>query len=456
MRLEGGKFMSNSQIENRTLFTGDNLEVMRAMNSESVDLIYLDPPFNKKFVFPIGKGTDAKFGFTDIWGFGKGKDDPYLQETELAAYSELLEVSELFLHRPPEVLAKKDAKTLLDFLEMMGRVGDESAMAYLSFMAIRLLEMKRILRPTGSIYLHCDPTMSHSIKLLMDIIFGGDNYRNEIVWCYTRMASKQRQLSRVHDIIFWYSKSDDKKWIFNVDDIRLPYAESSKKRAGYAKKNLGGGAPKSGLCELNKSGKFPEDWVAHIPFLRQNERTGYPTQKPIALLERIIKASSNEGDLVLDPFCGCATTCVAAERLNREWIGIDVAEEAARQVRNRLTEETKAGKLSYQKEIRDKIPQVYHRLFRDPSQRPMRTDILQKRSANIKRILFGLQEGKCNLCENKFDIQNFHVDHIVAKAKGGLDVDSNLQLLCGHCNSVKGKGTMQRARDRLRELGYAA
>ena len=168
--------MSNSQIENRTLFTGDNLEVMRAMNSESVDLIYLDPPFNKKFVFPIGKGTDAKFGFTDIWGFGKGKDDPYLQETELAAYSELLEVSELFLHRPPEVLAKKDAKTLLDFLEMMGRVGDESAMAYLSFMAIRLLEMKRILRPTGSIYLHCDPTMSHSIKLLMDIIFGGGKF----------------------------------------------------------------------------------------------------------------------------------------------------------------------------------------------------------------------------------------------------------------------------------------
>ena len=132
-----------SQVENRTLFTGDNLEVMRAVNSESVDLIYLDPPFNKKFVFPIGKGTDAKFGFTDIWGFGKGKDDPYLQEAELSAYSELLWASELFDARPQEILPKKDAQTLVDFLEMMGRVADESAMAYLSFMAIRLLEMKR-------------------------------------------------------------------------------------------------------------------------------------------------------------------------------------------------------------------------------------------------------------------------------------------------------------------------
>ena len=435
MRLEGGKFMSNSQIENRTLFTGDNLEVMRAMNSESVDLIYLDPPFNKKFVFPIGKGTDAKFGFTDIWGFGKGKDDPYLQETELAAYSELLEVSELFLHRPPEVLAKKDAKTLLDFLEMMGRVGDESAMAYLSFMAIRLLEMKRILRPTGSIYLHCDPTMSHSIKLLMDIIFGGGNFRNEIVWHYGGTGNALTKFPAKHDNIFFYSYGD--KLHFNP--VRVP----AKKVSGWTGKS---DKTCDSVWNINTAFNSPE---------RKN-LTGYPTQKPIALLERIISASSNKGDLVLDPFCGCATTCVAAERLNREWIGIDVAEEAARQVRNRLTEETKAGKLSYQKEIRDKIPQVYHRLFRDPSQRPMRTDILQKRSANIKRILFGLQEGKCNLCENKFDIQNFHVDHIVAKAKGGLDVDSNLQLLCGHCNSVKGKGTMQRARDRLRELGYAA
>ncbi len=451
--------MSNSQIENRTLFTGDNLEVMRAMNSESVDLIYLDPPFNKKFVFPIGKGTDAKFGFTDIWGFGKGKDDPYLQETELAAYSELLEVSELFLHRPPEVLAKKDAKTLLDFLEMMGRVGDESAMAYLSFMAIRLLEMKRILRPTGSIYLHCDMTMSHFIKLLMDIIFGGDNFRNEVIWQYFGPHSSKKNYPRKHDTLFFYTKT--KKYCFNLSASFVEYDEKAVRR--YDKIDSKGNRyklywDKNGTERKSymKEGRPTE--IFRIPFVQgtAKEKTGYPTQKPIALLERIISASSNKGDLVLDPFCGCATTCVAAERLNREWIGIDVAEEAARQVRNRLTEETKAGKLSYQKEIRDKIPQVYHRLFRDPSQRPMRTDILQKRSANIKRILFGLQEGKCNLCENKFDIQNFHVDHIVAKAKGGLDVDSNLQLLCGHCNSVKGKGTMQRARDRLRELGYAA
>jgi site-specific DNA-methyltransferase (adenine-specific) len=148
------------------------------------------------------------------------------------------------------------------------------------------------------------------------------------------MAAKgQKQLSRCHDVIFWYSKS--KKWTFKVDEIRLAYAETSKARAGYKKTNLGGGAPKSQICELNENGKFPEDWV-QIPFIRGKEYLGYPTQKPEALLERIIKASSNEGDTVLDAYCGCGTTVVVAEKLKRKWVGIDITYQSVSLIIKRL------------------------------------------------------------------------------------------------------------------------
>jgi site-specific DNA-methyltransferase (adenine-specific) len=209
----------------------------------------------------------------------------------------------------------------------------------LIYMTIRLVEMYRILKPTGSIYLHCDPTASHYLKLVMDSVFGHENFRNEIVWCYSRMAAKgQRQLSRVHDIIFWYSKGTE--WIFNVDDIRLPYSAASQARAGYKKTSLGGGVPKGEICELNSKGKFPEDWI-QIPFLRGKERLGYPTQKPLALLERIIKASSNENDIIFDPFCGCGTTIEAAIKNNRQWIGCDIAIHSVK-----LIQETRISKYS--------------------------------------------------------------------------------------------------------------
>ena len=202
-------------------------------------------------------------------------------------------------------------------------------------MAIRLNAMKRVLKKTGSIYLHCDPTASHYLKMIMDAVFGNENFKNEISWCYKRMSTKgQTHFSRCHDIVFWYGNGTPK---FNVDAVRLPYAESSKKRAGYAKTSLGGGAPESGVCELNEDGRFPEDWW-EIPFIRPNskERLGYPTQKPLALLERIIKASSDRNDVVLDPFCGCGTTVHAAESLKRQWIGIDISQFSAGLIRNRL------------------------------------------------------------------------------------------------------------------------
>ncbi|MDD9871591.1 MAG: site-specific DNA-methyltransferase, partial [Gammaproteobacteria bacterium] len=292
-----------SQIPNRTIFTRDNLEVMRGMDSDSVDLIYLDPPFNKKKQFQAPIGSEAAgAAFKDWWVMDDIKEEWVL---------------ELRLHYPH----------IADFIKVAGSMGATSNTPYLLYMAPRLLEMRRVLKPAGSIYLHCDPTMSHYLKILMDRIFGEKNFRNEIVWCYTRMAAKgQRQFSRATDTILWYSKGNG--WTFNVDDIRQPYSPSSKAREGYALNKLGSGIAKEGKTVLNPIGKFPENWIADIPYLRGKERTGYPTQKPITLLQRIIKASSNKNDLVLDPFCGCATTCVAAEILNRRWIGIDVAEQS--------------------------------------------------------------------------------------------------------------------------------
>ncbi len=254
--------------------------------------------------------------------------------------------------------------------------GNKYNFCYLVYMAIRLIECHRILKDTGSLYLHCDPTMSHYLKILLDCVFGEKNFRNEIVWCYTRMSAKgQRKLSQAHDIIFWYCKSN--RWTFNVDEIRLPYAQGSKNREGYTLNRLGSGYSKEGKTVLNPIGKFPEDWMTYIPYLRGKERTGYPTQKPLALLERIIQASSKKGELVLDPFCGCATTCIAAEKLGRKWVGIDISIKAYELVQARLKKE-----VANPEELFD-----YKKALRFSIEPPRRTDqgegLIEKRSMYI-------------------------------------------------------------------------
>lgn len=175
-------------------------------------------------------------------------------------------------------------------------------------------------------------------------------------------------------------------------------------------------------------------WLDISP-VKGKQRTDYPTQKPLALLERIIEASSNPGDMVLDPFCGCATTCVAAEKLNRQWVGIDISPKAADLVKHRIS-----------KELGFTILKLIHR-FDIPSDRD------GKRSKNIKHILYGMQEGKCNGCLTHFPFQNFEVDHIIPKSKGGSDTDENLQLLCGHCNRVKGDRTQEYLVSQVRMTG---
>ena len=389
--------------KNQTIWTRDNLDVMRGMNSESVDLIYLDPPFNSNanYAAPIGSEA-AGAAFKDTWG---------LDDVNLAWHG----------------LIKHEHPGLYDLLNTTRRIHGDSMMSYLIYMAIRIMEMRRILNPTGSIYLHCDPTASHYLKLLMDSVFGSKNLRNEIVWCYTGPGSpNMRQFNRKHDTIFWYSISDE--WCFNADKVRIRHHQKTKVNF---KEGLRGSGFVADSYDLSEGGKVPESWWPQekgnglaIAARQKGQYVGYPTQKPRALLERIIKASSKEGYVVLDPFCGCATACIAASMLSRQWVGIDISPKAADLIKSRMHDELG---LFYKGAHRTDIPK--------------RTDlgkIIPYNDIRNRKYLYGEQGGYCNGCENHFESRNLTVDHIVPRADGGTDHISNLQLLCGACNSQKG------------------
>lgn len=224
--------------------------------------------------------------------------------------------------------------------------GDDMA-AFLCWLGVRLLEMRRVLREDGSIYLHIDHTAHAYVKALMDAVFGKQHFRNEIVWAYTGPSNTPRWFPRKHDTLLFYVKSDNAH--FNRDAVRVPYHAETLARRGRVEGERSIISPsvettgRRSDTQVQKGfgqGKVPEDWWADIPALtNQVEKVDYPTQKPLALYERIIKASSNDGDIVLDPFAGCATTPVAAERLGRQWVGIDIWEGAYDLVLERLQDE---------------------------------------------------------------------------------------------------------------------
>ena len=301
-------------VANGKLYCGDNLEVLRGFDDGMVDLVYLDPPFNSGRVYSSSLGVE----FKDKWLF-----------SDISDYDHNFLISDYF--------------ALWDLLQRMsGGVNP-----YLTMMLLRLIELKRVLKSTGSIYLHCSPISSHYLKVIMDNLFGIENFRNEIIWCYRGMPSRASKWQSKHDTILYYTCSESYK--FNVqlgestEGSKRTFASAM--RRGYNSNNkrmmvtifdevkyrdaVSSGKIPSGMRETYFSGgRVPmRDWWDDIKILggpRNKERTGYPTQKPEALLERIIQASSNEGDLVLDPFAGSGTTLAVADRLGRKWIGIDM------------------------------------------------------------------------------------------------------------------------------------
>ncbi len=362
-------------MDTNVLYYGDNLDILRKhIPDASVDLIYLDPPFNSKrdynVLFKENGGVESEaqvHAFTDSWHWTQAAQDTY---------------QELITKAPMKV------GKLIDSLH--AAIGQNDVMAYLVMMTIRLLELHRVLKPTGSLYLHCDPSASHYLKIVLDQVFGPDNFRNEIIWKRTTAHSSANKAGPVHDILLFYTKGERYTWNpqyqqYDPNYLETFLDETDSRGRRYKRMDLTGAGTRNGVTGepwrgiditakgrhwaytretlelLDEQGKihwpkkgggmprlmqYEEDlpgvalqdvWVDIKPMHNlSTERLGYDTQKPSALLERIIQASSNEGDMVLDPFCGCGTAVVAAQKLKRQWIGIDITHLAINLMRNRL------------------------------------------------------------------------------------------------------------------------
>ena len=299
------------------------------MNSETVDLILIDPPFNKKREFQgIGKASKAKFN--DTWTWRENVHPEWMPKM------------------------REHNQALVEVIESAYHAHDPGMAAYIAWMSIRTLELHRILKPTGSMYLHCDPTASHYLKAMMDAVFGAKQFRNELVWDYSfRLMDLPRFFNRKHDLILFYAKGRDS--LFAMPKTPWTREEIIKTRKQKIHRDehgeeviwMPGGRGNSKnklkrISDIIAEGKAVSD-VWSIPTISSSskERIGWPTQKPLALYSRVIESSSNEGDLVLDAFAGCATTCVAAEQLGRQWVGIDIDDEAGTITLDRLQKEVK-------------------------------------------------------------------------------------------------------------------
>ena len=317
------------------LYFGDNLDILREyVADESVDLIYLDPPFNSKATYNVlfaeKNGTASR--------------------AQITAFEDFWEWDEEAARAFHEVVTRGPGKVADVLQALRGFLGSNDMMAYLTMMAIRLIELHRVLKPSGCVYLHCDSVASHYLKLVMDAVFGPRNFKNNIVWTYQKWGRVlKKALGYEYQDILFYGKSEDaelieyptRAWESKEEYVRIRKQKVRSDEDGreYVLSDAGGGRRvKRFLEEAMEYGRpIGEVWddIASLTSSAK-ERLSYPTQKPEALLARIIKASSNEGDLVLDPFCGCGTTVVVAERLHRLWIGIDITHLAIGLMRHRL------------------------------------------------------------------------------------------------------------------------
>ena len=446
--------MAHINFRNRTLFHGDNLTFLRGMNSGTVHLIATDPPFNKARDFHATPDSIAKGArFTDRWAWERDVHPEWIDAIQ------------------------DDWPAVWSVINAAEVASGEDMAAFLCWLGVRLLEMHRVLRDDGSIYLHIDHTAHAYVKALMDGIFGRENFRNEIVWGYTGPASTKRWFPRKHDTILFYAKSDQA--VFNRDAVRVPYNEETLARRGRTEGSNSIISPsvetvsRRSTAQVNKrfgEGEAHESWWTDIPALtNQKERTGYPTQKPLALYERIIKASSNPGDIVLDPFAGCATTPVAAERLGRQWIGMDIWEGAHQMVADRLMSEglsidgmsdrlISLGDVHYSTAapVRSDDAEVAAPVLKLKSKRRKEPPGPRQTRAEMREILMEENGMMCEGCDRTFDDARYlELDHNTPRSSGGINHISNRLLLCGPCNRVKSDTlTLKGLRQKNRQEGW--
>ncbi|MCY4465365.1 MAG: DNA methyltransferase [Chloroflexi bacterium] len=412
--------MPEPNFQNRTLYHGDNLDFLRGMNSETVHLIATDPPFNKNRDFhatPDSLAAGARF--KDRWRWDSDvhedwtdgiKDDWPAAESVIAA-------------------------ARLAYGDDMG--------AFLCWMGVRLMEMHRVLRHDGSIYVHCDHTAHAWLKCLMDAVFGRNNFRNEVVWGYRTQGVAMRWWPRKHDTLLFYTKGD--AWTFHPQMERQIY----KKPFRHTKRDADGNY----YVDTYRRDVWDHDETR--PTISQSpERTGYPTQKPLALYERIIAASSNKDDMVLDPFCGCATTPVAAERLKRQWVGMDIWDGALDVVKERMERDTI---LRSDASNHVTLPQVHYE-----TTAPRRSDSNELAAPSLKlrtpramaawqklthrqivHVLLQAQRSNGNVicagCGRELEREFMELDHIHPRSDGGENHINNRILLCRPCNGKKGQ-----------------
>ena len=482
--------MTDPNWRNRTLFHGDNLAFLRAMNSESVDLIATDPPFNKGRDFhatPDSLAAGARF--QDRWSWERDVHEEWTDQIT------------------------DDHPRLMEAIESAQYAHSDGMGAFMCFMAVRLLAMRRVLKPTGSIYLHCDPTASHYLKAVMDAVFGYKQFRNEVIWRRTatvkgNFGQNSKFFGPATDTILFYSKT-------SASAFNQPFTPYSQEYIDKAYRHIEpgtgrryrlvsmigpGGAAKGnpcyevmgvtrhwrysrermdqliaqGLVVQSKTGSVPnrkyyldegrgvpvQSLWEDIPNLQasSSERAGWPTQKPLALYERMILASSNPGDTVCDPFAGCATTLVAAERLGRQWVGMDIWERAHEVVMDRLKAETGLfGDVYYETAppVRTDDGETAAPFLR-VKQRVKEPEGPRWTRAQMYAHLLDQNGPRCMGCDRTFDDPRYlELDHNTPRSDGGLNHISNRILLCGPCNRLKSNTyTLSGLRRENKKRGY--
>ena len=468
--------MAEPNFANRTLFHGDNLGFLQGLNSGSVHLIATDPPFNKGRDFHATPDSLAAGGsFEDRWSWDEDVHDDWIEAIQ--------DFDKLRKRTKRGGDYQQELGGVWTAIEAANTTWGKDMGAFLCYMGVRLLEMKRVLADDGSLYLHCDPTASHYLKIMLDAIFGRRNFRNEIVWAYTGPGSPgMRQFNRKHDTIFWYSKG--KKWTFNRDEVRLPYKDPKQRPRRVF--DTGKSFDPEEIEKMRQRGKVAESWWTGIAIAaRSKQNYGYATQKPLALYDRIIRASSNERDIVLDPFAGCATTVVAAEKLGRQWIGMDIWDGAHKAVVQRLLTEGMLspggvpdamladlavpdqqgplitfGQLHYSTTPPERTDEgeIAAPAFTLPAQRAIpRWQRLSR--AEIVARLEEAQAGSggviCGGCGIVLASRYMELDHVQPRADGGANDITNRLLLCGPCNNLKREDfTLPGLRKELKKRGW--